>query len=157
MNLHPSDDDSRVTLGEKLRHVSQRALGIAVALLAIAITLGSLVISALALESNTRVMARVLADNAAASLMFLDNDAASRVLKTLERLPDVRGAAIFDTRGMPFARYGDYVVDARTPPSLSAERAHFNLHTLHVTQPAACAWALRWAWAKVPKSVWRLW
>ena len=84
MNLHPSDDDSRVTLGEKLRHVSQRALGIAVALLAIAITLGSLVISALALESNTRVMARVLADNAAASLMFLDNDAASRVLKTLE-------------------------------------------------------------------------
>ena len=38
------------------------------------------------------------ADNAAASLMFLDNDAAARVLATLERLPDVRGAAIFDTQ-----------------------------------------------------------
>ena len=93
----PSSNDTRMSLGEKLRRVNQRALGLAVGLLALVITLGSLVISALALESNTRVMARVLADNAAASLMFLDKEAAARVLATLERLPDVRGAAIFDT------------------------------------------------------------
>jgi two-component system sensor histidine kinase/response regulator len=135
MKLRPPDDDSRMTLGEKLRRVSQRALGLAVLLLAIAITLGSLVISALALESNTRVMARVLADNAAASLMFLDNTAAGRVLATLERLPDVRGAAIFDVNGIEFARHGKFVVEGREAPSLSAEHAHFNRSTLHMTQP----------------------
>ena len=130
-----SPNDTRMSLGEKLRRVSQRALGLAVGLLALAITLGSLVISALALESNTRVMARVLADNAAASLMFLDKEAAARVLATLERLPDVRGAAIFDTGQAEFARYGKFRTEGREPPSLSAERAHFSLETLHLTQP----------------------
>ena len=131
----PSSNDTRMSLGEKLRRVNQRALGLAVGLLALAITLGSLVISALALESNTRVMARVLADNAAASLMFLDKEAAARVLATLERLPDVRGAAIFDTGQAEFARYGKFRTEGREPPSLSAERAHFSLETLHLTQP----------------------
>ena len=59
MNQPLPDQGPGITLGEKLRDVSQRALGTAVLLLAVAITLGSLVISALALESNTRVMARV--------------------------------------------------------------------------------------------------
>ena len=78
MNLPPSDHGPGITLGEKLRGVSQRALGTALLLLAVAITLGSLVISALALESNTRVMARVLADNAAASPHFSQIGGASR-------------------------------------------------------------------------------
>ena len=135
MNLHAPSPDLRMPLGEKLRRVNQHALGLAVGLLALVITLGSLVISALALECNSRVMARVLADNAAASLMFLDNDAAARVLATLERLPDVRGAAIFDTQQAEFARYGQFHAEGRESPSLSAEHAHFGLGTLHLTQP----------------------
>ena len=135
MNLHVPSPAPRVPLGEKLRRVNQHALGLAVGLLALVITLGSLTISALALESNARVMARVLADNAAPSLMFLDNDAAARVLATLERLPDVRGAAIFDTRLAEFARYGGFVAEGRQKPSLSTEHAHFRLDTLHLTQP----------------------
>src|SRR5690606_13522628 len=135
MNLRCAEGHTRMTLGEKLRRVSQRALGTAVLLLAVAITLGSLVISALALESNTRVMARVLADNAAASLMFLDNESARRVLATLERLPDARGAAIYDSTGTEFARHGDYITEGRDTPSVSAEHAHYNLSTLHMTQP----------------------
>ena len=131
----PSSNDTPIGLGEKLRRVNQRALGLAVGLLALVITLGSLVISALALESNTRVMARVLADNAAASLMFLDNESARRVLTTLEHLPDARGAAIYDSAGTEFARHGDYIADGRDTPSLSAEHAHYNLSTLHMTQP----------------------
>ncbi|WP_345793287.1 response regulator [Thauera sp. JM12B12] len=135
MNLHPPSPDLRVPLGEKLRRVNQRALGLAVGLLALVITLGSLVISALALESNTRVMARVLADNAAASLMFLDREAAARVLAPLERLPDVRGAAILDTEQTEFARYGQFRAAGRELPRPAAERAHFSLDTLHLTQP----------------------
>ena len=135
MNQPLPDHGPGITLGEKLRGVSQRALGTAVLLLAVAITLGSLVISALALESNTRVMARVLADNAAASLMFLDNESARRVLATLERLPDARGAAIYDSTGTEFARHGDYITEGRDTPSPSAEHAHYNLSTLHMTQP----------------------
>jgi len=135
MNLHAPSPDLRMPLGEKLRRVNQHALGLAVGLLALVITLGSLVISALALESNSRVMARVLADNAAASLMFLDNDAAARVLATLERLPDVRGAAIFDIQQAEFARYGQFHAEGRESPSLSAEHSHFGLGTLHLTQP----------------------
>ena len=135
MNQHAPSPDLRMPLGEKLRRVNQHALGLAVGLLALVITLGSLVISALALESNSRVMARVLADNAAASLMFLDNDAAARVLATLERLPDVRGAAIFDIQQAEFARYGQFHAEGRESPSLSAEHSHFGLGTLHLTQP----------------------
>ena len=135
MNVSPSVANNRMTLGEKLRRVSQRALASAVALLAAVITLGSLVISAIALESNTRVMARVLADNAAASLMFLDNDAAARVLATLKRLPDVRGAAIFDAQHAEFARYGQFIAEHRERASLSAEYTQFSLGTLHLTQP----------------------
>ena len=52
MNQPLPDHGPGITLGEKLRGVSQRALGTAVLLLAVAITLGSLVISALALEST---------------------------------------------------------------------------------------------------------
>ena len=135
MNPHARAPAGGMTLGEKLRRVSQRALGGAVLLLALAITLGSLVISALALESNTRMMARVLADNAAPSLMFLDREAAGRVLATLARLPDVRGAAIYDSAGKPFARHGDYRTEDRAAPGLAAEHAHFSLRTLHLTQP----------------------
>ncbi len=135
MKMSHDEDDNRITLGEKLRRVSQRALGAAVAMLAVAITLGSFLISTLALESNTRVMARVLADNAAAGLMFLDHDAATRVLATLERLPDVRGAAIFDVSGAPFARYGKFIEQGRETVDFSAEHAHFSFETLHLTQP----------------------
>ena len=135
MKMSHDEDDNRMTLGEKLRRVSQRALGAAVAMLAVAITLGSFLISTLALESNTRVMARVLADNAAAGLMFLDHDAATRVLATLERLPDVRGAAIFDVSGAPFARYGKFIEQGRETVDFSAEHAHFSFETLHLTQP----------------------
>ena len=63
-----SPNDTHISLGEKLRRVNLQALGLAVGLLALVITLASLVISALALEGNTRVMARVLADNYAERL-----------------------------------------------------------------------------------------
>ncbi len=126
---------SRMPLGEKLRRVSQRALGLSVALLAVVITLGSLVIAALNLENNTRVMARVLADNAVASLMFIDHDAATKVLATLERLPAVRSAAIHDSQGAVFARYGDKGQRARAQIDHSLERASFSFDTLHLTQP----------------------
>ncbi len=135
MTPEHAENDLRMTLGEKLRRVSQRALGIAVALLAVTITFGSLVISALALEGNTRVMARVLADNAAASLMFLDRDAARRVLAPLERLPDVRTAAIFDVDHNEFARYGEFAPAGRELPSLTEEHTRFELGRLHLTQP----------------------
>ena len=132
-----SPNDTHISLGEKLRRVNLQALGLAVGLLALVITLASLVISALALESNTRVMTRVLADNAAASLMFLDKEAAARVLATLEHLPDVRGAAIFDTQLAEFVRYGRFLAEGegRQKPSLSSEHAQFRLDTLHMTQP----------------------
>ena len=135
MSLRTPDTGNRITLSEKLRQVSQRALSIAVALLAITITLGSLVISTFALESNSRVIARVIADQTAASLMFLDNKATRRVLATLGRMPDVRGAAVFDSSGAEFARYGDFVTEDWEAPRPSAERTHFSLDTLHITQP----------------------
>jgi len=135
MNPSLSPADTRIPLGEKLRRVNQRALGLSVGLLALVITLGSLLISALALESNTRVMARVLADNAAASLMFLDNEAAGRVLATLEHLPAVRGAAVYDSAGALFARHGDYSAEGRATPGASAEHARFSVNTLHMSQP----------------------
>ena len=135
MNPRLPNATDHMTLGEKLRRVNQRALGLSVALLAAVITLGSLVIAALNLENNTRVMARVLADNAVASLMFIDHEAATRVLATLERLPAVRSAAIYDSHGAVFAHYGDHGHDAQAQIDHKLEQADFSLDTLRLTQP----------------------
>lgn len=72
-------------------------------------------ISALALEGNTRVMARVLADNAAASLMFLDNESADACSPPRAPCPTC-AAAIYST-GTEFARHGDYSAEGRGCPA----------------------------------------
>ena len=48
---------------------------------------------------------------------------------------DKRHNNIYDSTGTEFARHGDYSAEGREVPSLSAEHAHYNLSTLHMTQP----------------------
>ncbi|HRP24256.1 MAG TPA: response regulator [Thauera sp.] len=126
------------TLGAQLRRANRLGLGVALSIFALAVLLGSLVLSALKLENDNQVITRVLADNAAASLAFHDPKTATEVLETMRHSPDVIRAAIYDRDGAVFAEYRS----ARTashPLPASAEDARaqlgFDLDCLHLIEP----------------------
>ncbi len=127
-----------ITLGKQMRRANLIALGLAVGLVAFILIIGNLVISALALESSTRTMARVLADNAAASLMFDDAESARSVLDTLQQSPDVLHAAIFDNDHALVAEYrrtGQAADQRRFTPLPAGETGRFTLSALRVAKP----------------------
>jgi len=127
-----------ITLGEQMRRTNLLALSVAVSLLASLLIIGNSVVSALALESNTLSTARVLADNAAASLMFDDPASASAVLDSLQQSPDVLRAALFDDRDKVVAEYrrNDHAAHDNALLHLDPEKtSEFGWDFLHVVIP----------------------
>jgi len=127
-----------ITLGKQMRRANLVALGVAVGLVALILIIGNLVISTLALESSTRTMARVLADNAAASLMFDDAESARGVLDTLQQSPDVLHAAIYDNDRALVAEYrrpGVQVNDRHIHALPSGQSGQFTWYALKVAKP----------------------
>jgi signal transduction histidine kinase len=56
-------------------------------------------------EKKMHSMARIVGENAASPLLFVDQDAANQILLNLNREPDIQEAVILDTAGKIFARY----------------------------------------------------
>jgi len=94
-----------IALGTRLRHINRVALVTAVGIVATIIVLGGFVMGLFALVEGSRSQARVLADNAAASLMFQDSKAANELLQSLRGAPNVASAALYATDGTLFAEY----------------------------------------------------
>lgn len=80
-----------IRLGERLRRINRLALGIALALVAIVLSMTHFSLGLIALMDTGSVQARVLADNAAASLLFHDTKSAHDLLQSLRNSPDVIG------------------------------------------------------------------
>lgn len=95
----------QITLGNQLRRINRITLAVALGIVAAIIFASSFMISLFSLVESSQVKARVLSDNAAASLMFVDTGAAQELLRSLRHSPDVHGAAIYDKDGQAFARY----------------------------------------------------
>ena len=95
----------RVALGDRLRQINQTALAMAMATVAAILIVVSFVAGLLALMDQSRLQARLLAEGAAAPLMFEDARAAQDLLQSVHNLPDVPLAVLYEKGGAPFAQY----------------------------------------------------
>ncbi len=96
---------TRTSLSVLLKRIHRVALVAAVGLVASAVLLGSFVLGLLSLVEASRVQARVLAENASATLAFGDRKAAGELLQSLRNVPDILVAALYDKDGNLFAGY----------------------------------------------------
>ena len=97
----------RVTLGIHLRRVNRIALLTALGLVTTIILISSALLGLLALVDSSRVQARALAENAGASLLFHDVEAAKSLLTHLELSPTVLTASLYTSDSALFSSYLD--------------------------------------------------
>ncbi|MBC7455015.1 MAG: response regulator [Massilia sp.] len=110
-------------------------LGIALSLVALVVIVSSFAVNVHALIGGGQAKARVLAENAGATLMFHDERAARDLLKSLQHSPDVLVAAIYDKQLALFSRYlakGEHSVAAL--PGLD-ETVSYGVNTIRLVQP----------------------
>ena len=122
-------------LGDRLRRINQLTLGIALAIFAVVVIVSSFAVNLHSLIGGSQAKARVLAENAGATLMFDDDRAARELLKSLQNSPDVHAAAIYDQNRKLFT---SYLVDGYTvPASLDALHAAmaYDLDYIKLVQP----------------------
>ncbi len=124
-----------VPLGVRIRRVNRFILAVALAASAVIVILSSFAIEFFSMAQSNRVKARVLADNASASLVFQDAGAARELLKSLRHSPEVDSAVLYDTRLRPFAGYAP--TGHPRAPALSSLGAYtrYGLQYIDLLQP----------------------
>ena len=88
-----------IALGSRLRRINALAIGVAIATVAVIVLVSTFVMGAFKMVDASRAQAMVMADNAAAPLMFEDVKSATEVLQSLRHLPDVKLAALYREDG----------------------------------------------------------
>ena len=128
-----------VTLGAHLRRINRLALGTALGIVAVVVVISSFTLGLWALLDASRVQAKVLAENAAASLMFQDAKAAGEVLQSLRNSPDIQRAALYTHDGRLFAAF-QRDAQAGPPVPLGGEPdLHARLTSVVLSQPVRFA------------------
>ena len=119
------------TLGARLQRINRIALMGALVLVGIIMLVSSFVLDLFDLIDRSRVQARVLADNAIASVMFNDTPSATELLQTLHHAPQVLGATLYIAGGAPLATYqrGDFAL----PAAPDAESGDLLIKADHLT------------------------
>jgi len=127
--LHPPPRS--VTIGARLRRTNRITLSAAIAIVAAIIITDSFALGLLGLIRSTQVQARMLAESAAAALMFQDETAAKELLQTLRNAPNVQVAALYTQQRHLFASYWS---DAKlpVPPALDAPSASASIRLTHI-------------------------
>lgn len=125
----------QIRLGNQLRRINRITLSVALGIVAAIIIASSFALSLFSLVDSSQVQARVLADNASASLIFGDTGAAQELLRSLRHSPDVHGAAIYDKDGQELARY--ILPDHSLPATLDSvqERIEYGVDSFILAQP----------------------
>ena len=83
-----------MTLRAKLQQINYATQGAAMLLVAVLVIVSSFFISYLSLLETSRSTAKLLAENAVATLMFQDTNTAKTLLHSLNNTPEVQAAAI---------------------------------------------------------------
>lgn len=132
---NPRSNAKMTTLRERLQRVNRITLGFALLIVALIIIASSFTISLFSLVDASRVTARVLAENASASLMFQDASSAQELLQSLHHSPDVHGAALYLKDGQKIADYAiaDHAISA-SRGSLQ-EQVSYGLGHVYLVQP----------------------
>ena len=122
-------------LSERLIRASLTTLGAALALVVLVVLLTSFAVNLHALIGDSRARAEVLAGNAGASLMFQDADAARELLASLEHVPTVCAAAIFDKNHTALARYQLPDQHITLYPAPARRTLNWSFRHLQIAQP----------------------
>ena len=127
---------TRSTLGQRLRRVNRITLGAAVTIIALVITASNFAFGLTALTDTSRLQAKMLAESAAASLMFRDQKSAQELLQPLHNAPEVLSVALFAADGALFARYVREDSAQYSPRHVATGAGHeADLDDLHTWQP----------------------
>lgn len=130
-----SSSSPAVTLRAKLQQISFATQGTAMLLVAILVILSSFFISFLSLLQTSQATAKLLAENAVATLMFQDTSTAKTLLHSLNNTREVQAAAIYTEEKKQFVQYSAEGKSLpETVPSLS-ESYTTNIDSLTINQP----------------------
>lgn len=125
----------QITLRTRLQQINLVTQGTAMLLVAAIIILSTFVISYFSLLESSRSTAKILAENAIATLMFQDTATAQTLLKSLSNTREIQAAAIYNEARQPFAEYtsGETLI----PHMLFSlqENTHTHIHFITITQP----------------------
>jgi signal transduction histidine kinase/ActR/RegA family two-component response regulator len=94
-----------VTLAARLLRINRLGLGISLGLVAVLFVISSGVLGLISLLDTSRVQAGILAENSTAALAFEDAEAANALLESLRSSPDVAGAVLYRSDGVPLASF----------------------------------------------------
>ena len=122
------------TLGTRLRRINRLTLGLAVSIIAVVFVASSFTLGVFGLIDASRVQARLLSENAAASLMFQDAVAARENLQTLRHLPQIHVAALYDNDRRLVASYLSPDADQPVASRLAAGAPALKVGFKYVTQ-----------------------
>ena len=125
----------RVTLDDCLRRINRVAVAAALSIVAVVIVISSFTLGLLRLVETSRVQARVLAENAAASLMFQDAKSAQELLHSLRNSPDVLAANLRTRDGRPFAAYQREALREPAAPGQGGEDMALHWNHIVLSQP----------------------
>ena len=124
------------TLGARLRRINQTTLVAAVAIIVLAIIASSFTLGLLGLANTSRLQAKMLAESAAAALIFQDSKAAHELMQPLRNLPQIDSATLYLPNGQIFASYQREGHETHAPALKSAdENQWISLGHIEVTQP----------------------
>lgn len=127
----PTPMPRSVTIGARLRRIKLLTLGVAMAIVAAIIIASSFTLGLFSLANSTQVQAKMLAESAAAPLMFQDDTAAQELLQTLRNAPNVRVAALYTQQRHLLA---SYLSEAQVlvPPMLDATSTSVSIRVTHI-------------------------
>ncbi|MEQ1816958.1 MAG: response regulator [Nitrosomonas sp.] len=124
-----------VTLRSKLQRINFTTRGTAMLLVAILVILSSFLISFLSIVQTSQSTAKLLAENAVATLMFQDTNTAQTLLHSLSNTREIQAAAIYTAEKVKFVQYS--VENTLLPGTLASlkEDMQTNIHFLTLTEP----------------------
>ena len=120
-----------VTIGARLRRTNRITLCAAIAIVAAIIIASSFALGLFSLANTTQVQAKMLAESAAAALMFQDETAAQELLQTLRYAPNVHVAALYTQQRHLFASYRS-AAQVPVPAALDAPFASIATTLTHI-------------------------
>ncbi|MDO9312225.1 MAG: histidine kinase dimerization/phospho-acceptor domain-containing protein, partial [Nitrosomonas sp.] len=130
-----SSSPAAVTLRSKLQRINFATQGTAMLLVAILVILSSFLISFLSIVQTSQSTAKLLAENAVATLMFQDTSTAQTLLHSLSNTREIQAAAIYTAEKVKFVQYS--VENTLLPETLASlkEDMQTNIHFLTLTEP----------------------
>ena len=120
-----------VTIGARLRRTNRITLCAAIAIVAVTVIASTFTLGLFRLANTTQVQAKMLAESAAAALMFQDEAAAQELLQTLRNAPNVHIAALYTQQRHLFASYRSEA-QVPVPATLDALSAGVSIALTHI-------------------------